>query len=75
MGSSRSGKFDAYRAMRASLANALVALADEQTGAHELYVSESPHEQRRLLNVLNCALLDGTVECSRRNPFDLLADL
>jgi hypothetical protein len=31
--------------------------------AHELYVSQSPHEQRRLLNVVvsNCTLRDGTV--------------
>ena len=45
--------------------------------AHELYVSQSPHEQRRLLNVIvsNCTLKDGTVEYSLRKPFDLLADI
>ncbi len=45
--------------------------------AHELYVSQSPHEQRRLLNVVvsNCTLKDGTVEYSLRKPFDLLADI
>ncbi len=32
--------------------------------AHELYVSQSAHEQRRLLNVVlsNCTLRNGTVE-------------
>jgi hypothetical protein len=45
--------------------------------AHELYVSQSPHEQRRLLNVVvsNCTLRDATVEYSLRKPFDLLADI
>jgi site-specific DNA recombinase len=45
--------------------------------AHELYVSQSPHEQRRLLNVVvsNCTLNNGTVEYSLRKPFDLLADI
>lgn len=45
--------------------------------AHELYVSQSPHEQRRLLNVVvsNCTLRDRTVEYSWRKPFDLLADI
>ena len=45
--------------------------------ADELYVSQSPHEQRRLLNVVvsNCTLKDGTVEYSLRKPFDLLAGI
>ncbi|CAN5826951.1 hypothetical protein BH11MYX4_BH11MYX4_22610 [soil metagenome] len=45
--------------------------------AHELYVSQSPHEQRRLLNVVvsNCTLRNGTIEYSLRKPFDLLADV
>ena len=45
--------------------------------AHELYVSQSPHEQRPLLNVVvsNCTLRGGTVEYSLRKPFDLLAEI
>jgi hypothetical protein len=45
--------------------------------AHELYVSQSPHEQRRLLNVVvsNGTLKDGTVESSLRKPFDLRVDI
>jgi site-specific DNA recombinase len=45
--------------------------------AHELYVSQAPHEQRRLLNVVlsNCTLRNGSVEYSLRKPFDLLAHL
>jgi len=45
--------------------------------AHDLYVSQSPHEQRRLLNVVvsNCTLRDGIVRYDLRKPFDLLCDL
>lgn len=44
--------------------------------AYDLYVSQPPHEQRRLLNVVvsNCRLNDGTIEYDFRKPFDVLAE-
>ncbi len=43
--------------------------------AYSLYVQQSPHEQRRLLNVLlsNCTLTNGNLCPTYRKPFDLLA--
>ncbi|HBP90846.1 MAG TPA: recombinase family protein [Nitrospiraceae bacterium] len=43
--------------------------------AYSLYIQQSPHEQRRLLNVLlsNCTLTNGTLCPTYKIPFDLLA--
>ncbi len=44
--------------------------------AYVLYQTQSPHEQRRLLNVIlsNSTLKDGTLQFSYKKPFDVLAE-
>ena len=43
--------------------------------AYSLYVQQTPHEQRRLLNVLlsNCTLTNGSLRPTYKKPFDVLA--
>ena len=43
--------------------------------AYSLYIQQSPHEQRRLLNVIlsNSILKDGTLRLHYKKPFDVLA--
>ncbi len=67
----------AHGRAKASYLTSGVKLLELAQRAHELYVSQSPHEQRRLLNVVvsNCTLRDGTVRYDLRKPFDLLADI
>jgi site-specific DNA recombinase len=51
---------------------AILQLAEK---AHDLYVGQPPHEQRKLLNFVlsNCKLLDGKLIPTYRKPFDILA--
>jgi len=44
--------------------------------AHSLYVSQEPHEQRKLVDVVlsNCRMNGASVEFDVRKPFDLLVD-
>ena len=43
--------------------------------AYSLYIQQSPHEQRRLLDVLlsNCTLTNGSLCPTYKKPFDVLA--
>ncbi len=70
-------QLDAHESAKTNYLASGIKLLELAQRAHELYVSQSPHEQRRLLNVVvsNCTLKDGTVEYSLRKPFDLLADI
>jgi hypothetical protein len=70
-------QIDAHEKAKGNYLVAGVKLLELAQVAHKLYVSQPPHEQRRLVDVVlsNCRLRDGTLEYDLRKPFDLLVDV
>jgi site-specific DNA recombinase len=52
-----------------------IQLLELARNAHRLFLSQSPHEKRRLLDFVlsNCAWKDGQLSATYRQPFEMLA--
>jgi site-specific DNA recombinase len=70
-------QIDAHEKAKGNYLVAGVKLLELAQVAYKLYVSQSPREQRRLVDVVlsNCRLRDGNLEYDLRKPFDLLVDV
>ncbi len=70
-------QIDAHEKAKTNYLSAGLKLLELAQAAYKLYVSQTPHEQRRLVDVVlsNCRLRDGTLEYDLRKPFDLLVDV
>jgi len=69
------GKIDSHKTANMNYFESGVKILELANQAHDLYLSQERHEQRKLLDtvLLNCSFYRGTVYPTYRKPFDILA--